>query len=156
MNPQLILGLILTLLPIFELRAGLPIVIEYALKNGLPIIPFFILVLLLNISIIFIELAFLDFLHTRLLKFNFYKNSFNKILEKTKKKSQKIEKRMNKLGYLALMLFVAVPLPGSGAWTGTLISWVMGLKRKYSIIAISLGVVIAGLILLFLSLRLFG
>ena len=54
------------------------------------------------------------------------------------------------------MLFVAVPLPGTGAWSGCLVSWLLGLDRKKSILAISLGVIIAGLIILFASLGVFS
>jgi uncharacterized membrane protein len=50
---------------------------------------------------------------------------------------------------LALTLFVAVPLPVTGAWSGCLVAWTLGLDRKKSILAISLGVVIAGLIVFF-------
>ena len=64
--------------------------------------------------------------------------------------------KMEVWGYLALTLFVAVPVPGTGAWTGTLVAWVLGLDRWKSIGAISLGVVIAGLIILFTSLGFFG
>ena len=50
---------------------------------------------------------------------------------------------------MALVLFVAVPLPGTGAWTGCLLSWLLDLDRKKSILAISIGVLIAGLFILF-------
>ncbi len=53
---------------------------------------------------------------------------------------------MQRYGALGLLLFVAVPLPGSGAWTGSLIAVVLGLKKRYAWPAISLGVVIAGVL----------
>ena len=49
--------------------------------------------------------------------------------------------------FIALVLFVAVPLPGTGAWSGSLVSWVLGLDRGKSILAIALGVLIAGLLI---------
>jgi uncharacterized membrane protein len=62
---------------------------------------------------------------------------------------------MEELGYIALMIFVAIPLPGTGAWTGTLIAWTLGLNRLKSFIAIAVGVLIAGLLVLLLSLGVF-
>jgi uncharacterized membrane protein len=155
MQFQLLIGLIISFLPVFELRAGLPIVIDYAIKNSLPIIPLFALVIAINISAIFFCFAFLDFIHHRLLRIKSYKKISEKIFIKTKTKSKKIEKRMEKVGYIALMLFVSIPLSCSGAWTGCLVSWLMDLNRKNSIIAISAGVALAGLFILLFSLGLF-
>lgn len=154
MNIQLIIGLILTILPITELRVGLPIVLDYCIKNNLPIIPFFILVLTLNILIIFVIFFFLDFLHHRLLKLNSYKKIINLPLKKIQRKTAKFEKKFKEIGFLALIFFVAIPLPGTGAWTGTLLAWTLNLKRKQSILAISIGVIIAGLIIFLTSLGL--
>jgi len=69
-------------------------------------------------------------------------------VKRFQKKVDKFEKRYETLGFLALVLFVSIPLPGTGAWTGCLISWSLGLDRKKSIIVISLGVLIAGIIIL--------
>ncbi len=152
MESELILGLLLTILPFTELRLGLPIVLNYVIKNNLPILPYFLLVLALNISIIFFIFFFLDFLHQHFLKIKLYKKIVNKPLIKIQKKSEKLQTKIDTLGFIALMLFVAIPLPGTGAWTGTLIAWTLNLKRKNSIIAISIGVLIAGIIILFASL----
>ncbi len=150
---NLILGLILTILPITELRLGLPLVLEYVLKNNLPVIPFFILVLTLNILMIFFIFWFFDNLHESFLKIKFYEKHFKKILNKIHKKSSKLEKRMSKFSWLALVLFVAIPLPGTGAWTGTTVAWVMNLDRKKSIMSIAIGVIIAGILILLPSLE---
>ncbi|WP_117238463.1 COG2426 family protein [Thermus sediminis] len=61
------------------------------------------------------------------------------------------EERVQRLGALGLFLFVAVPLPGSGAWSGSLLAVVLGLRRRYALLAISLGVVAAGLLILLLT-----
>jgi len=53
-------------------------------------------------------------------------------------------------------LFVALPLPGTGAWTGSLIAWALNLKRNRSFLAIAFGVLIAGLIVLILTLGISG
>ena len=155
MNKQLLIGLLLTILPISELRGGLPVVISYALQNGLKIWPLFLLVILLNILIIFFIYFFLDFLHDKLLKIKAYRKIIEKPLARLRKKAKRFEKK--KQGeFFGLFLLVAIPLPGTGAWTGCLISWVLGINRKKSILAISLGVLVAGLIILFGSLGFFS
>ncbi len=156
MDTQILIGLLLTVLPIFELRGGLPIIIEYLVKNNLSIWPYFLLVLILNISIIFLIFMFLDFLHEKFMRLRWYKKIIGKILLKIQKKADKIEIKMNKWGYLALMLFVAIPLPGSGVWTGTLVAWIIGLNRSKSFFAIAAGTIIAGLLVLLLSLGIFA
>ena len=153
---ELILGLLLTILPITELRAGLPVVLDYALKNGLSIWPFFLLVLFLNILVIFLVFIFFDYFHKILLKWNFYKKTFEKYLVRVQKKGHKLEKQMTDWGFLALAIFVAIPLPGTGAWTGTVLAWLLDLDRKKSFVAISLGVIIAGILILLTSLGLFS
>ncbi len=57
-----------------------------------------------------------------------------------------------KYGSIGLAIFVGIPLPATGAWTGCLIAWILGLERKKSLLAISLGVVVAGIIVLILIL----
>ena len=53
---------------------------------------------------------------------------------------------VERYGYLGIMLFVAIPLPITGAWTGTLGAWILGMDRRKSILAVAAGVVIAGVI----------
>ena len=149
MNFQLLIGLFFTILPFTELRVGLPIIIDYVVKNNLNIIPYFFLVIILNIFVIFVIFLFLDYLHNLFLRFNWYSNFFNKRISKIQKKSIKFQKRFDKIGYLALIFFVSIPLPMTGAWTGTLLAWLLKLNRGKSILSISVGVIIAGLIMLF-------
>lgn len=153
---QLLIGLILTVIPLTELRVGLPIIINYCLINQLSIIPFFLIVIILNILVIFLIYFFLEKINGILLNLNFYQIWFEKVVKKIREKNKRFEDRFNEIGYLALVLFVAVPLPGTGAWTGTLLAWLFGFEKKKSIISISLGVLIAGLIILFFSLGIFG
>lgn len=156
MHPQILIGIIISALPIIELRGGLPIVLEYVTKNNLPIWPYFLGVLAANFLAIILAFLFLDFIHNILLKIPSYEKFANKHLEKLRRKADKVEKRMDKIGYLALMLFVSIPLPGTGAWTGSTIAWILELDRKNSIIAIAAGITIAGLIMLLISLGIFS
>jgi len=154
MDAQILIGLLLTILPIFELRGGLPFVVEYCLSNGLSIWPYFLLVVVLNILVVLLLFLFFDFLHDSFMRLRPYRFVVGKWVERTRKKAGDVWRRFDRWGYLALVAFVAIPLPGTGAWTGTLIAWILGLDRKKSFAAIAAGVVIAGLLVLFASLGL--
>ncbi len=149
MDLRLIYAIILTILPISELRGGLPLAIIYATEHNIPIILIFSLIILLNILVIFFIFYFLDNLHHVFMNIKFYKKFFEFYVKRFQKKIDKFEKKYSTLGFLALTLFVAVPLPITGAWSGCLVSWMLDLDRKKSIIAISSGVIIAGIIILF-------
>ena len=148
MDLKLIYALILTIMPVTELRVGLPIAIVYAIEHNIPIMLIFPLIVLLNILVIFFVFYFLDNLHNTFMNLKFYRKFFEAYLKRFQKKVDIFEKRYETLGFLALVLFVAIPLPGTGAWTGCLISFLLGLDRKKSILAISLGVLIAGILVL--------
>tara|TARA_Y100000296_G_C5175324_1_gene259735 strand:+ start:1191 stop:1670 length:480 start_codon:yes stop_codon:yes gene_type:complete len=148
MDLKLIYALILTIMPVTELRVGLPIAITYAIDKNIPIFLIFSIVVLLNILVIFFIFYFLDNIHKIFMNIKIYRRIFHKFLEKFRKKVDKFEKKYESLGFLALVLFVSIPLPGTGAWTGCLVSWLLGLNRKKSILAISLGVIIAGILVL--------
>ena len=156
MDLRLFYAIILTLMPFTELRVGLPIAIIYAIDKNISIFLIFSLIILLNILLIFFVFFFLDHLHSALMNIKIYKKTYNVFLKKFQKKVDKLEKRHEVLGFLALTLFVAIPLPGTGAWTGTLASWILGLNRKKSILAIALGVLIAGIFILFGTLGVLG
>jgi len=153
---QILIGLLLTVLPISELRVGLPVIVEYAVRNGVSVWPYFLMVLVLNVLLILLIFMFFDFFHEIFMRMKWYRAVVGPTLERLQRKVDKLERRMDKWGYLALMLFVAVPLPGTGAWTGTIVAWIMGLDRLKSFVAIAAGVIIAGLIILLFSLGLFS
>jgi uncharacterized membrane protein len=148
MDLRLLYAIILSILPISELRGGLPLGILYAIDNKIPIILIFLAIVFVNILGFFFAFFFLDNIHHLFMKIKIYKKLFEKYALKLQKRADKFEKSYKNLGFLALMIFVAIPLPGTGAWTGALISWFLGLDRKKSMIYISLGVLIAGLIVL--------
>jgi uncharacterized membrane protein len=156
MNVQVLVGLLFTISPVFELRAGLPIIIEYVLRNGLPIWPYFLLVLVVNILMIYVIFLFFDFVHGALMRIRWYRVVVGSVLKRLQKRVDKIEDDMDRWGYFALMFFVAIPFPGTGVWSGTMVAWAMGLDRWRSFAAIAAGTVIAGLLVLFISLGIFG
>lgn len=147
MISKLLWALILTVLPITELRAGLPLAIIYAQENNLSTLFIFLLIVLLNVLLVFFIFLFLDYIHNILLRIKIYEKGFNFYLKLLRKRASKFEDRFGRIGFLALVIFVAIPLPGTGAWTGSVLAWALGLERKKSIAAISLGVIIAGTII---------
>lgn len=138
-----ILLFIISLLPILELRGGL---IAAALLNIEPL-PAFIVCFLANILIIPFVLFLMEGILNLLSKIKFFKKIIDWFKNKTLKKKDIIEK----YGYLGIFLFVAVPLPGSGAWTGCLLAVLLELDKKKSFLAALLGVLAAGIIMLIFS-----
>ena len=139
---------IISLMPILELRGGLLAAslldVEYitaalicVLGNVLPI-PFVLL--------------FLRYVLDILSKWNITKRIVNWLEKKVESKRDQIDK----YGYLGLILFVGIPLPGTGAWTGSLLAVMLGLSRKKSFICILLGVLLAAIIMSILSYGILG
>jgi len=146
------LGLILSVLPITELRGGLPVALHYATKNDMSVWPVFFLILFLNIAVIWFVFFFLDFLHDHFMKISLYGRVFGFFINRVRQKAEKVKAKLPTYGYLALTLYVAIPLPVTGAYTGCLIAWLLGLDRKKSVVGIALGVCIAGVLILLASL----
>jgi uncharacterized membrane protein len=153
MDLRLLYAIILSILPISELRGGIPLGIIYANENNIPVILVISLMILMNLLAIFIAFYFLDHIHKWLLRFKFYKRLFDSYLNRIQKKIDKFEEKHSTLGFLALTIFVAIPLPATGAWSGCLIAWILKLDRRKSILGIGLGVIIAGILV---SLGTFG
>jgi uncharacterized membrane protein len=139
---NIIVAVVLSFLPIAELRGGIPL----AILTGVDPWIAFILCTLVNILAIFFVFFFLDKIHLWLLSYRWYKKSINLFFEKAKKRSKNVKKGIDTWGMIALTIFVAVPLPGTGAWTGSLIAWLLKINRKKEFYAIALGVLIAGII----------
>ncbi|MCL2834030.1 MAG: small multi-drug export protein, partial [Treponema sp.] len=86
---------------------------------------------------------FLSTLHKLFLKMDWYKRFFERFIERAR---NKLHKDVERWGWLGITLFVAIPLPLTGAWTGTLGAWVLGLTRRRTMLAVILGVACAGVI----------
>ena len=138
---NLIISILLSIAPISELRGGIP----YGIGFGYNPLLVFALCTLANILIIFVIFAFLDTLHDYFMKIKIYRKLFYRTIKKGRKKIE------SKIGTawepIALFLLVAIPLPGTGAYTGSIVAWFFKLNRKKSLIAITLGVITAGIIL---------
>ncbi|MCU0642353.1 MAG: small multi-drug export protein [archaeon] len=136
---DLIQIILLNLAPISELRGGIPLALAYGYS------PFFsfLLCTIANILVVPIVFIFLETINKLFLKIPAYSRFFHKTLERSRKK---IHEKVEKYGYFGLMLFVAVPLPVTGAYTGTLGAWALGMSKKRAFAYISLGVILAGVI----------
>ena len=140
-----ILLFILSLLPITELRLSLPVGI---LILGLPW-QLVLVVCVLSNSIIGVFLVYSLSWGIRVFsKLSFFKKVIDYFLILSKKKHEKYQKYKK----YALIVFVGIPFPGTGAWTGALMSHAIGLDKKQSSFSIVIGVVMSGIIMTILSL----
>ena len=142
-----ILNLIwITLFPLLELRGSIPYGI---LKSGLSWPVVFVVCVIANILVIPITFFILDYFHKHLVKIKIYKKIIEGSIERGRKQ---IEQRIGtKWEFIALALFVGVQLPMTGAYSGTLIAWFFKLNRRKSYIALSLGVLIAGIAVMLIT-----
>lgn len=139
---------IISMLPILELRGGL---LAASILN-LDFIPGFIISILGNILPIPIVLLFLDKILRWLEKYKVTKNFVKKLENKILSKKKQIEK----YGYIGLILFVGIPLPGTGAWTGSALAVLLNMDKKKSFLYIILGIILASIIMSILSYGILG
>ncbi|HOJ64145.1 MAG TPA: small multi-drug export protein [Spirochaetota bacterium] len=137
-NPYFII-LIISMLPIVELRGSIPIGILFLKLQWIPVI---IISIIGNMLPIFFILLFFGFVEKILRKISIFDKFFNWLFKKTISKSKSIEKYKE----LGLMFFIGIPLPVTGAWTGSLIAYLLKLSYIKSIIFIFLGVLAAAFI----------
>lgn len=133
-----------SMVPILELRFAVPM----AVGMDLPYIPALVTCVIGNmLPVPFIYLFARGFLKWGA-KQKYIGTFCRKVLEKGEKAGQKIVATTGRGGtFVALMLFVGIPIPGTGAWTGTLAATLLDLGPKTTAIAVSLGVIMAGVIM---------
>jgi len=129
----------LSFLPISELRGAIP----FAVANGVPWYIAFAVAVFINALVAPICWVFLSTLHKLFLKINLYKNFFERIIERAR---VKLHNNVERWGWLGVAVFVAIPLPLTGAWTGTLGAWVLGFSKRKTMLAVLIGVIISGVI----------
>lgn len=134
---------IISMFPILELRGGL----IAATLLGLSGLPSFIICFIGNIIPIPFILWLITPIFNRLKKTKLFSGIVNKLERKAMSKKDQIEK----LQYIGLLLFVGIPLPGTGAWTGCLIAALLDMDKKKSMLYAILGVLLAGVIMMILS-----
>ena len=143
LSPLLVAGLV-SMVPVFELRGGIPVGIAVLKQNPILV---YIIAVIFNLIPVIPVLLFLKPIKRILENVPVFRGFFNFLTSKAEKNKRIVEKYEE----FGLMLFVAIPLPVTGAWTGSLIAVVMGLKVMKSFLFISLGVIIAGIIVTLLT-----
>lgn len=140
-----------SMVPIIELRGAIP----YAVGFGLPLLPSYIIAIIGNM----IPVPFIFLFARKVLVWGSKKKYIGKFftwcLKKGEKGGEKLKQSAGKGLYIALLIFVGIPLPGTGAWTGTLAASLLNMDFKKSTLAVMGGVILAGIIMGILSLGVF-
>ena len=155
---------IISMIPMIELRGAVPVALSpsdmtffFGLQGmGLPVIPAYISCMLGNM----LPVPFIFFFARKVLEWGADKPVIGKFftfcLEKGHKGGQKLHEKAGRGLFLALLLFVGIPVPGTGAWTGTLAASLLDMDFKSSVAAVLLGVILAGVIMGLVSAGIFG
>lgn len=143
---------IISMIPIVELRGAIP----YSQLVGLPLVPSYIVSIIGNM----LPVPFIFLFARKVLEWGADKKVIGKFfswcLRKGEHGGEKLQAKAGRGIYLALLLFVGIPLPGTGAWTGTLAASILDLDFKKSSIAVMGGVLLAGVIMMLVSFGVFG
>ena len=126
----------ITFLPGIELRGSIPIAILYYKEN---VLLSFVIITLVNILLIPIVFLLWHYILILAEKIPFIKRYIANI-------QGRASRFIDKYGFLGLMLFVAIPLPGTGAYTGAFVAEIFEMNKKKAFIAVAMGVIIAGVI----------
>ena len=152
MVKKYILVFLISMVPLIEIRGAIP----YAVGFELPLVPSIIVAVLGNM----LPVPFIFLFARKILDWGKDKKVIGGFcrwcLEKGEKGGRKLEAKAGAGLYVALLLFVGIPLPGTGAWTGTLAASLLNMNFKKSVVFIMLGVMLAGAIMLAASLGVFG
>ena len=131
------------MVPLIELRGA----VVYSIGTGLPILQSYIVCIVGNMLPVPIIFLFAR----RVLEWGkdkkYIGGFFTFCLEKGHKGGEKLKAKAGRGLFVALLLFVGIPLPGTGAWTGTLAASILDMDFKESVIAVLLGVMLAGIIM---------
>ena len=146
-----IIVFLVSMVPLIELRGAIPIAVGLGLDK---LVSFIIAIIgnMLPVPIIYLFAR-------RVLEWGndkkYTEKFFTWCLLKGEKGGKKLEAKAGKGLYWALFLFVGIPLPGTGAWTGTLAASILDLDFKKTVIAVMAGVLLAGVIMMAISFGLF-
>jgi uncharacterized membrane protein len=144
--PDWFVTVIISMTPFVELRLSLPLAIAYYQMQWQLA---FVIAVIGNIIPIPLILMFLGKVEKWLRKYKWCDRNLDKLFEYTRKRATKTVKKYEIIG---LWLYVAIPLPVTGAWTGALIAYVFDLDPRRAFYSITAGVLTAGLIVLFVTL----
>ena len=138
---------LISMVPLIELRGAIP----YAVGFHLPLLPSYVIAIIGNM----IPVPIIYLFARRVLIWGKDKPVIGKFftfcLEKGERGGKKLQAKAGRGLFLALMLFVGIPLPGTGAWTGTLAASLLDMDFKSSVVAVMCGVLLAGVIMALIS-----
>lgn len=137
--PEELVAFVISLCPILECRGGM----IAARLMEIPFVKAFLICYIGNMLPIPFIILFIRKIFDFLRRFKF----FSKIVEKLEAKTEKNKEKVLKYEAWGLLLFVAIPLPGTGGWTGALMAALLDIRMKKSLPIIALGVLIAGFIM---------
>ena len=156
MIKKYLLVFFISMVPLIELRGSVPVGLSTLLGDPLPVLPLYIVCILGNM----LPVPIIFFFARKVLLWGADKKFIGKFftfcLEKGEKGGKKLQETAGRGLYFALFIFVGIPLPGTGAWTGTLAASFLDMDFKKSVIAIMAGVVLAGIIMGLASAGVFG
>lgn len=142
----------ISMVPLIELRGAIPVSQGFSL----PVIQSYIICIIGNM----IPVPFIYMFAQKVLIWGQDKKIVGGVctffITKGRKAGEKLQEKAGKGLFWALFLFVGIPLPGTGAWTGTLAASILGMKFKHTVIAVMAGVILAGLIMMALSFGIFS
>lgn len=136
--------LFISMIPIIELRGGLPI----GVASGLPLSEAYLAAVIGNLLPVPFIILFIRRIFSFIRK---YMPKLNDMVDKLENKAHLKGKKVKKYQKLGLFIFVAIPLPGTGAWTGALVAAFLDIRLKDAILPIFAGVLTAGLIIMMLT-----
>ncbi|SDM67709.1 COG2426 family protein [Lachnospira pectinoschiza] len=143
---------LVSMVPLVELRGAIPI----SQGMQLPLVQSYIVCMIANM----LPMPIIYLFARRVLEWGKDKKVIGKFftfcLEKGHKGGEKLKEKAGNGLFLALVLFVGIPIPGTGAWTGTLAASILDFGFKKSVLAVFLGVLLAGCIMSLVSAGLFG
>jgi uncharacterized membrane protein len=145
MFSQIIQLILLTFIPFLELRFSIPYGINIL---ELPVTIVFLVCVLTNMLLGPIVYILIDKLTDFALKFSLFAKPYNLIIVRTQKR---IHKYIDKYGWIGLALFIGVPLPGSGSYTGAIAANIIGMDFRRFVVANIIGAIIAGTIMTLFS-----
>lgn len=156
MLKKYLLVFLVSMVPLIELRGAVPIGLSGLWGDPISVLPLYIICILGNM----LPVPFIFFFARKVLIWGADKKFIGKFftfcLEKGEKGGKKLQEKAGRGLYFALFLFVGIPVPGTGAWTGTLAASFLDMDFKKSVIAVMLGVLLAGIIMGLAASGLFG
>lgn len=137
---EIIIAMLWSVSPFGEAKVGIP----YGMLNGANIYLVFIGCLLANILVFPLMMLFLKSINPYLFKWNPYKRSAIWVAKRTKKNSGK---KIQKYGFWGILVFVMIPLPGTGVYAGSIASYLFNIERKRAFAANAIGIFFSSLII---------